>query len=171
MPKISFKPPVYNDKQKDILRRMAAGNPDIEKWLEGVTLTETQGGYYLAWHRDFISPWEKWRPKKAITRVAVLEPDHEEGEHCEWLESDGKPDIRPFVDFIESGRYAKTRPSALNLFILEVRDKNDNLLGDEADNPAFLFTRFIDYDEDDEFDGEIVDIEILPDESDSTTGK
>ena len=148
MPKIEFEKRNYSKHQQDVLRRMAAGDKYIENWLNTVSLMQTADGYWLAWQNDIIAPWQKQRSKKPIERVAVLEPNHEAGRRCEWLVSEGKITIQPFAAYIESGQYAKDKPMYLNLFILETRDKDGNILPPQMeDTPGFLGARCIDKDD------------------------
>ena len=149
MPKIELASRHYTKELQDVLRRMAAGDEHIEKWLSNARLMQTAGGYMLAWQDDFVAPWQKAHKTIPIERVAVLEPNHEEGRRCEWLVSEGASGIQSFVNYIENGRYAKERPVYLNLFIIEVRDKDGNKLPPHwEDTPGFLGARCIDeYDE------------------------
>lgn len=88
---------VYSKQQKEILRHMAAGDPDNEAWLKDVALQQTQNGYWLAWHKG---------DHAHVDRVALLTPDHPIDEGCRWLDSfDKNYTIDTAIDYIESGKF------------------------------------------------------------------
>lgn len=90
-----------------MLDRMACGNPPIEAWLDNVRIQQTSNGYWLAWHDD----------GKPIDQVAMLEPDHPEGQECKFFSSwDDDNSIQSFVDYFEN-EHPEEGDQVLNLFI------------------------------------------------------
>lgn len=95
---------IFKDWRPNIARRM---NPDrsMSKWFNKAKYAKTSNGYWLAWDDD-------------LNRVALLTPDHPEGEECRWLESwDGNNTIETFFNYVESGEFEAEKDQVLNLFI------------------------------------------------------
>jgi hypothetical protein len=96
----------YTKTMPRIGNRMAAGNREISDWLIGARYCKTSNGYWLAWH------------EKRDGRIALLEPNHPEGQECYWLENLGDDTIDSAIQYVESGEYEKDGFSVLNLQIL-----------------------------------------------------
>ena len=82
-------------------------NPSFSenRWFTAATYAKTNNGYFVAWDDD-------------LNRVAVLTPNHPEGEECMWFESWDKNDtIETFFDYIESSRCEDEKDMVFNLFI------------------------------------------------------
>lgn len=92
-----------------IAQRMAAGDREISRELAFAKFAKTSNGYWLAWNPDNPS------------RVAVLPPDHPEGEPCRFIDSwEDNPSIDSTIEYVESGEFETDPPGEFNLFIEEV---------------------------------------------------
>ena len=87
-----------------IARRMNPSRSE-NRWFGIATYAKTNNGYWLAWHDD-------------LEKVALLPPDHPEGEECKWFESWDKDNtIETFFEYVESGDYEDEKDMVFNLFI------------------------------------------------------
>ena len=124
MVKIKFSKRTYSGTSLEVLHRMACGDPETEAWLDNVSLIKTTNGFWVAWHKD---------EGDNVGRVAVLVPDHPSDKKCLWLEDWDGCTIWSYVKYIESGEFESEGPPMLNLFILEVRDKDGNRIPELED--------------------------------------
>jgi hypothetical protein len=124
---------IFSGYRPRIALRMAAGNKEIKRWLDGARFAKTRNGYFVAWHEN--------HPEQA----AVLPPNHPEGEECLRIESwNDDDDIETAFEYIESGRFEEDDFSVMNLFIIEVRDKDGNRIPELEDKDipeAFSISR------------------------------
>jgi len=97
---------IFKDWRPRIAMRMAKGDKELMRWLNKATFAKTSNGYWLAWHQG-----------DNVDRVALLPPEHPEGEECKWLESWGNSTIETFIDYVESGEYEEEKNMVLNLQI------------------------------------------------------
>jgi hypothetical protein len=80
--------------------KMAAGKKDVGQWLAGCNYAKASTGHWLAWHVSDPAC------------VAILLPDHLDGEACQWIASRFKDaSIENAVKYIESGEFKLNRES------------------------------------------------------------
>lgn len=104
---------IFKGYRPRIAARMNPSHSD-DRWFTAATYAKTNNGYWLAFHDD-------------LDRIALLPPDHPEGEECRWLESWDKDDtIVTAINYIESGEFEQDEKDypggfVLNLFIKNIK--------------------------------------------------
>ena len=97
---------IFTTTRPRIANKMAAGDKEVRRWMSFATFAKTANGYWVAWRKD------------APSRMAVLPPDHPNGEPCLWLESWDDTPVEEGINYVESGRFEEEEPAELNLRIL-----------------------------------------------------
>ena len=97
---------IFKGYRPRIARQMAAGDAEIMRWLGAATFAKASTGHWLAWHEG------------EPDRMAVLPPNHPDGEPAYWLENweDGRT-IEQAIATVESGEFDRMPESVMNLFI------------------------------------------------------
>jgi hypothetical protein len=98
---------IANEPPASIASQMADGDAEITEWLKRATFAEASTGHWLAWRVD--SP----------DLIAVLSPDHVEGDKRHWLDIWDDETLETAIARIESGEFDRVEAMELNLFIDE----------------------------------------------------
>lgn len=97
---------IFKGYRPRLARMMAAGNPELTRWMNTATFAKASTGHYMAWHSDDAHS------------VAVLPPGHPEGEECLWIEDwSGDASIDEAIRYVESGEFDSSDTQELNLWI------------------------------------------------------
>lgn len=119
---------IFKGYRPRIARQMAAGDAEIMRWLGVATFAKASAGHWLAWHAN--------KPD----RMAVLPPNHPEGQPCRWIDAwDNEETIETGIEYVESGRFDTEGPAALNITLLEVRDRKTGQRLPELEDDARPF--------------------------------
>ena len=108
---------IFNKRFPRIAVRMAANNREVAmQLLRHDKFAKASTGHWLAWNPADLS------------RVAVLLPDHPQGEPCKWIDVDDEDaTIEKVIEYVESGRFDQEKDWVLNLFIEDVQCKGKHI--------------------------------------------